>query len=441
MTDMIIQPGLHEKTAILQAAIDAVSDAGGGRVVLAAGQHLTGGLRLKSNVELHLSLGAVLRALPDYDAYSGNVVGVVAEESDRAILYASRADNITISGPGQILAPGQAYIIGDDPGVGTFTPAKYRPRVLVLEDCTEVRLEGFAIVDSPMWTLHLVACNAVTIRHVQVRNNERLPNTDGMVIDSCVDVLVDTVDISTADDGVCLKTTRRQNHEIGTCRDITVRHCAVSSQSCALKLGTESFGDFINILFEDCKISNSNRALGIFSRDGGRVENVVFRRITVDCHETPDGFWGSGEAITVTVADRRAERPAGSVSSILFEDITGRMQGAINLVSHADIARISDVVLRRVCVEQMPGALGTGQNCDMRPTSADLAPAKGMQGRANAWVRDLTGKILGLEPYPGGMPGIFAPDIDGLVLDAIEIRRPLPLPQGWNAQERICRKK
>ena len=182
--------------------------------------------------------------------------------------------------------------------------------MLVFEDCTGVRLEGITIADSPMWTMHLVACAAVVVTGVTVNNDRRLPNTDGLVIDSCHDVLVERVKIATADDGVCLKTTRRAAG-IGTCADVTVRHCTVSSQSCALKIGTESFGDVAGIVFEDCAVIDSNRALGIFSRDGGPISDVRFSRISVECHETADGFWGSGEALTVTVVDRRASAAGG----------------------------------------------------------------------------------------------------------------------------------
>lgn len=418
------------QTAAIQAAIDAAAAAGGGRVTLEAGEHATGGLLLRSGVELHLVEGAILRPVADYDAYADNVVTVIAESSNRAIIRAKDATNVAITGKGRIVAPGAAYIIGEDASVGTYTPAQYRPRVLVFEGCTGVRLDGITVEDSPMWTLHLVACTNVSVTHVRVRNNERLPNTDGLVIDSCSTVLIENVSIATADDGVCLKTSL-QGQTIGACRNVTVRHCDVASQSCALKLGTESFGDFEDIVFEDCQVLRSNRGLGIFSRDGGKVRNVRFSRISLECHETADGFWGSGEALTITLDDRRASRPAGAVSGIVFEDISGSMEGAINLVS-TGTAAISDVRMARVHLTQAPGKLGTGRTYDMRPTSADLAPAAHMAGRANAWVRGADGAIVGLVPYPGGMPGLYAPAIAGLVLDDVVITRPANLPEGWN---------
>lgn len=417
----VIAATATDQTAEIQAAIDRVSATGGGRVELAAGEHLCGGLRLRDGVELHLAQGAVLRLTPDYADLAGNAVSVIAEGSDRGLIVGQGVRAIALTGPGEIAAPGRAYIAGDDPEVGTWVPAVLRPRVLVLEDCEDVAISGLRITDSPMWTMHLVNCRKVLVRGARVENDRRLPNTDGLVIDSCHDVRIEGVTITTADDGICLKTTRRAAG-IGTCERVSVRHCTISSQSCALKIGTESFGDLRDIVFEDCVVTDSNRALGIFSRDGGRISGVRFSRIKVECHETPDGFWGSGEALTITVVDRRPERPAGAVEDIVVEEISGVMEGAIALVSTA--APITDVLLRSIVLTQRQGALGTGRRYDLRPTPADLAPAPGASGRANAWTRGADDIVIGLVDYPGGgLPGLFLSGVAGVTMDDVVVTR------------------
>lgn len=410
-----------DQTAEIQSAIDRVSAGGGGRVELAQGEHPCGGLRLRDGVELHLAEGAVLRLTPDYAALADNTVSVIAEGSDRGLIVGQGVRHVALTGPGEIAAPGRAYIAGDDPEVGTWVPAALRPRVLVLEDCEDVEISGLRITDSPMWTMHLVNCRGVLVTGARVENDRRLPNTDGLVIDSCHDVRIEGVSIVTADDGICLKTTRRAAG-IGSCERVSVRQCTISSQSCALKIGTESFGDVRDIVFEDCAVVDSNRALGIFSRDGGRISGVRFSRLRVECHETPDGFWGSGEALTITVVDRRAERPAGAVSDIVVEEISGVMEGAIALVSTA--APITDVLLRRIALTQRQGALGTGRRYDLRPTPADLAPAPGASGRANAWTRGADGIVIGLVDYPGGtLPGLFLSGVHGVAMDDVVVTR------------------
>ncbi|MCA1406481.1 glycoside hydrolase family 28 protein [Ensifer sp. IC3342] len=428
-----ITPTGRDATAEIQSAIDAAAVSGGGRVSLLPGEHVAGGVQLKSGVDFHLAEGAVLRPLPDYEAYRDTTVRVIAEKSDRGMIVARDAENVRITGRGRIEAGGEHFITGDDATVGTFIPAELRPRVVVFEGCRKVAFEGFHVAGSPMWTLHLADCEDVAIRNVTIANDRRLPNTDGMVLDACRRVLIEDCAISTADDGICLKTSAGPDgRAIGTCENVVVRRSTVSSLSCALKLGTESYGDFNTIVFEDCKVTQSNRGLGLFSRDGGHMRNVRFSRIEVDCHETPDGFWGSGEALTVTVVDRRPERRAGAVENLVVEDITGRMQGAINLVSASD-AGIHNVALRRITLAQEPGPLGTGLRYDLRPTFADIAPSADAAGRANAWTRGADGRIVGLVDYPGGMPAVYLKGVRGLSAREVAVKRPARLPDGWNA--------
>lgn len=436
--DITVAASGLDATATIQQAIDALSSAGGGRVSLSAGRHVSAGLQLKSGVELHLAADAVLAPVSDYDAYALTRVSVIAEDSDRGMIIAEGAHDIAVTGPGRIEAGGENFIIGDDTAMGTYIPAKKRPRVMVLEACRNVRLENLHVSGSPMWTLHMVNCEDLHFRNLRIENDRRLPNTDGIVLDACRRALIEDCFISTADDGICLKTSAGPDGKaVGVCADITVRRCTVSSMSCALKLGTESFGDFTDVVFEDCKVVQSNRGMGLFSRDGGAMRNIRFSRIEAECHETPGGFWGSGEAVTVTVVDRRPERQAGMVDNLVIEDLSGSMEGAINLVS-TSAAGIHNVRLARITLAQEPGKLGTGLQYDLRPTNADIAPSADAAGRANAWTQDAHGRIVGMEDYPGGMPAIYLEGVHGFLADGVAIKRAMPLPEGWNSQEIVA---
>ncbi len=421
-------------TAVLQKAIAAAHRTGGGRVAVMAGVHVCGGIELLSGVELHLSEGAILRPKPDYEAYAHTRVEVIAEDSDRGMIVARNVRDIAITGPGRIEAGGDAFIVGEDSEMGTWVPAARRPRVLVFDGCRNIRLEDFTISASPMWTIHAIACTGITAGRITVDNDRRMPNTDGFVVDSCEDVSITDCEIRTADDGVVLKTSALPDGlPVGPMRTVCVRNSVIESRSCALKIGTETHADISDIAFEDCRVVQSNRGLGIFSRDGGAISQVRFERIALECRETPAGFWGSGEAITINVIDRREERPAGVVSEITFEDISGTMEGAINLVAPRAGA-MRDVTLKSVSLTQKPGGLGTAQHYDLRPTGADLELSADADGRANAWVKDTSGKIIGLEPYPGGMPGVYALNVGELVTEEVTIARPEPLVEGSNAE-------
>ena len=433
---MRISPRPDEITDMLQSLFDTHD--GPLHVVLEAGIHHCGGIRLRSNLTIEIADGAELHFIPSYDAYEKTTVAIVAEESDRAMMTAVGAADIALIGGGRIFCAGSTrYTHGDDGDMGTLVASRYRPRILVLDGCRDIRIEGLRIDDSPMWTMHFAGCENIEVKGVQVDNDRRMPNTDGIVIDGCRNVRISDSVFRTADDGIVLKTTRREDGSLtGPCENVSVRNCIVESRSCALKLGTESFSPFRNISFEDVRIEKSNRGLGIFSRDGGIVEGIRFVRITVDCHETPAGFWGSGEAITITVLDRRPEEfPAGSVSDVLIEDVSGLMEGAINMVAEQE-GGISNITLRRISLEQTPGPLKTGLCYDIRPTIEDrfdrFPIGDKTAGRVNAWRFGPDGKIIGLIDYPDGMPGIFAKGVAGLVIEGIQIDRPVPLPQGWN---------
>ncbi|WP_234881842.1 glycoside hydrolase family 28 protein [Agrobacterium larrymoorei] len=386
---------------------------------------------------LELQDGAELHFIPDYDVYAETTVAIVAEESDRAMMTAVGAQNIRLVGKGRIFCEGStAYIQGEDAEMGTLVANRHRPRILVLDTCRDIVIDGLQIHDSPMWTMHFADCENITVRNVEVDNNRRMPNTDGIVIDGCRNVEIVDSTFRTADDGIVLKTTRRQDGSVtGACENINVKNCIIESRSCALKIGTESFSAFRNIAFEDVRIEKSNRGLGIFSRDGGIVENVRFKRISVDCHETPAGFWGSGEAITITVLDRRPEEfPAGRVSNVLVEDVSGRMEGAINLVAEHE-GDIANITLRNIVIDQQPGPLGTGLSYDIRPTIDDrfdrFPIGDKSAGRVNAWRYGPDGKILGLIPYETGFPGVFAKGVSGLEIENVTVSRPEALPAGW----------
>ena len=423
-----------EATMRIQSAIDKAAE-GPVRVVLERGRHVSGGLKLISDVELHLAKGAELCFIPTYEAYQHTCVAVVAEESNRAMLVAADAARIALTGKGRIVCDHMAFATGDDTVMGTRIPAQKRPRVLVFDGCDSVMLSGLSIVHSPMWTLHFVNCTNIAVDNVHVDNDRRMPNTDGIVIDGCRDVTITNCDIRTADDGIVLKTSIREDGSFaGTCERVRVADCRVLSRSCALKIGTESFADFKDLVFEDCEIIDSNRGLGIFSRDGGTVKDVRFSHIKLDCRETPDGFWGSGEGLTINVVDRKPdERPAGVVSGVVVERISGTMEGAINLYAER-AGGIENIRLNDINISQNKGVYGSARSYDLRPTFADLTPDPDAGGRMNAWRKGADGRVIGLIDYPNGMPGVFARNVEGLEMTDIAISRPDPLPESFNIE-------
>ena len=98
-------PGIgNMNTAPIQRAIDACSAAGGGTVLVPSGLFISGTLYMKSNVELHLEMGAELKASTnreDYnapDAYPENGWADAEGWDGRHFIIAHYAENVAITG-------------------------------------------------------------------------------------------------------------------------------------------------------------------------------------------------------------------------------------------------------------------------------------------------------------------------------------------------------
>jgi polygalacturonase len=147
-------------TDAIQEAIDRCGEAGGGRVVLDPGTYMSGTLWLRSNVELHLAAGATLQGTTDPDLYEeftapGFRHEHAPEGNSRALLCASGAANVAITGGGEINGAGPGFYDTDIPAEqGHYAkPDIPRPRMVIFYRCRDLRLEGTAFVDSPCWTV------------------------------------------------------------------------------------------------------------------------------------------------------------------------------------------------------------------------------------------------------------------------------------------------
>ena len=296
--------GKTDDAAAIQKAIDQCSAAGGGTVLLPANHvFLAGPIELKSNVQLYLEPSATLKANPDESIYTLSAFGDNRGEG-MMWLYAKDADNISISGKGTIHGNGIAFMgkeLGDsyelkplaDP---TFDP---RPHVLTLTDVRHLTIRDVTIREGAYWTVHLIGCNDAVIDGINLLNNLKIRNGDGIDIDHSKNVRIANCHITSGDDCICLKN-RREFAEYGSCRDIVVTNCVMSSRSCAIKIGSENMDSIYNVMFDNCIITGSNRGLGIQNRDEGTVTDIMFSNIQLECRLWSDVWWGKAEPIYVT---------------------------------------------------------------------------------------------------------------------------------------------
>ena len=346
MAEFVVDPmqlgargdGKTDDAVAIQQAIDQCSAEGGGIVMFSPGHtYLCGPVRLKSNVVLFLTSTSVLRANPDESVYRLSAFG--ANEGEGMMwLYADGAENITIMGHGTIDGNGVAFMgaeLEDSYELKPVTTFDPRPHVLTLTGVRNLTVRDITIRDGAYWTLHLVGCDGAVIDGINLLNNLKIRNGDGIDIDHSRNVRIANCHITSGDDCICLKN-RRETEQYGSCHDITVTNCVMTSRSCAIKIGSENVDSIYNVLFDNCVITASNRGLGIQNRDEGTVSDVVFSNILLDCRLWSDVWWGKAEPIYVTSYPRangnhkdanwrfpkgQTEGRCGEVSRIWFNNI------------------------------------------------------------------------------------------------------------------------
>ena len=338
-------------TTFIQQAIDDCHEAGGGQVYFSPGDYLTGSIVLKSNVELHLEAGATIfssRDTSDFPkeliVYKQNDSGKEGDGATPVLIYAKDAKNIAITGRGTI--HGQAERVYEDlrktdgfikaetenaraAGIEMKMYYKIPPFVtmIFLENCQNVRVKDVSLVESEDWTLHFKWCSDVRVNGCYIESSmEAGVNADGIDIDGCQNVTVSDCIIRTGDDAIVLKSTSTFK-KFRDCRNVTVTNCVLESTSTALKMGTESFGNFSQILFTNCTIRNTNRGLSIVVRDGAKVSQVVFSDIVIETDRKHFNWWGNGDPIWLVVKKRKENSKIGSIEDVVFDNISARGQG------------------------------------------------------------------------------------------------------------------
>ena len=383
--------GMTDDAVAIQKAIDRCSVEGGG-VVLCPRNHvfLSGPVELKSNVELHLEATATLKANPDESIYKLSAFGENRGEG-MLWLWAKDAENISITGKGAIHGNGIAFMgseledsyelkpLADQ----TFDP---RPHVLTLTNVQNLTIRDVTIKEGAYWTVHLIGCNEAVIDGVNLLNNLKIRNGDGIDLDHSKNVRIANCHITSGDDCICLKN-RREFEQYGSCHDIVVTNCVMSSRSCAIKIGSENMDSIYNVVFDNCIITGSNRGLGIQNREEGTVTDVVFSNIQLDCRLWSDVWWGKAEPIYVTSYPRangnhkdanwrfpkgQIEGRCGEVSRIYFNNITALSENGC-FVGGDVPGKVKDIYFNNVRVKLSPNTQHQSPNIHIM----DKRPCKG----------------------------------------------------------------
>ena len=382
--DFGAKPGTPaDNAAAIQKAIDKCNEAGGGTVIVPAGEwFMTGPFELKSFVNLHLEPNSQLIASPDESIYTESAFGDNRGEGMMWI-YARDVKNVSITGTGTIDGNGVAFMgaeLDDSYELKPVTDFDPRPHVLTIINGEKINISDVTIRNSAYWTVHLVGCYDAAISDISLLNNLKIRNGDGIDIDHSKKVRIANCFIESGDDCICLKN-RREYEQYGSCHDITVSNCIMTSRSCAVKIGSENMDSIYHVVFDNCIIRDSNRGIGIQNRDEGTVTDVTFSNMHVDCHLFSDVWWGKSEPIYVTSYPRAVgnhkdagwrfpkgatKGECGEVSRIRFNNIYATSENGV-FVGGDTPDKVNHIYFNNVNLDLVKTTSYPGMVYDLRP--------------------------------------------------------------------------
>lgn len=313
-----------DNAPMIQKAIDNVSAAGGGTVVVPAGEFVTGPLELKSGVELHLEMGAKLLGYPDTTAYrKAHIVADGKKSKESGLIYAYQQENIAVTGLGTIDGQGGhvAFKTKVDPG--------NRPMIFLFRDCKNIVVKDVTLQNSAHWTQLYTECQGVRVSGIKVYSHCNY-NNDGIDIESS-DVVVTNCMFDCEDDAICLKALPEK-----LCENITVSNCITATNCNAIKLGTASIGGWRNVNISNITVRRASEdnfrrwqtkltgitapvtvisGIAVEVVDGGIAENINISNVAMTDVQTP---------IFIRMARRHeSSRPGGSqMKGITISNVT-----------------------------------------------------------------------------------------------------------------------
>jgi polygalacturonase len=254
-------------TRAFHKAMEAAAKAGGGRIVVPAGQFVSGPIELGNNIDLYLAKGAVLLMSLNVDDFP------VENNRHSDFIFAIKSHDVRISGEGTIDGQGAPWWTAFR---GKQLTAR-RPQMIRLTDCERVELNGFATLNPPNTHCSLGNCTDVTIRGLTMVAPGTSPNTDALNV-SGKNYLITNCKINTGDDNIVLVghggNEPTENFNITGC-SLGVGH--------GLSIGSHTAGGVRNVRVESISFEGTTSGIRTKAgRDrGGLVENLSYKNITM----------------------------------------------------------------------------------------------------------------------------------------------------------------
>jgi hypothetical protein len=416
--------GQTHDTKAIQEAIDSANKFGGGTVLVPAGTYLTGTIRLKSHVTLHLASGAILLGsirVDDYPVIQPSQASWTDRYCCRTLIWGEDLEDVAIVGRGMIDGQG-AKFQGKQPskqvmdaigaewqGDHRYQPQpRYanRPYIIRLVGCHRILVEGITMRNSPMWMQHYLNCDEIVIRGVTVYNHCGA-NNDMIDIDGCHDVLIADCFGDTSDDALTFKSTTDRLTD-----NVTVTNCVLSSHCNAIKMGTESHGGFHNIAISNCVIRPSRDREALAGRaeglagialemvDGGTLDGITISNITIRGQTVPI-FIRLGNRARRYTKDM-PQPPVGTLRNVAIRNVIATEAGEIGCsITGLPGHTVEHVTLSNIRIAFSGGGASPAAGMEV-PEYPDKYPESVMFGVLPAY-------------------GFYMRHVDGLTLDHVDV--------------------
>ena len=307
-------------TEKLQAAIDRAAELSE-ELVVKPGVYVVGTVFLRSNLKLKLEEGAVILGSEEFCDYSDKVdlfTDAVDHQRGRSLIYADGISDAEISGGGIIDGRGGCF--------STQHPNhEERPFLVRILNSKNIKISGITLKNPAAWTLHMLGCENVSVKGLYIHSRVNA-NNDAIDVDSCRNVRIENCRIDSGDDAICLKSTYNK-----PCADIFVSGCVITTAWAGFKVGTESVGDFENIVFRDsCIYDCGGCAIKLCPVDGANLRGLEIKNVQL-INVTGPIFIANGSRMRVYHEGHEKAVP-GRISDVLIENVSGSCRDAVGTV-------------------------------------------------------------------------------------------------------------
>jgi polygalacturonase len=187
-----------------------------------------------------------------------------------ALIYAVKADNVTIEGPGAIDGQGAQF---RSPSRGVPPPSGRggadRPYHLLFYQCRNVRVRDISLVASAFHSVRVIQSHFVWMDGIHIYNRVN-GNNDGFHFISSENVHVNNCDVESQDDACAL---------FGSCRNVNVTNSTFSTRWSVFRFGG---GNPENITISNCVVYQTYGCpIKMHFGPESQVQNILFSNVVL----------------------------------------------------------------------------------------------------------------------------------------------------------------